>query len=104
MLVTKALIGRNVVGVFFCQDLSTVAFRFKDKERPRGYTSKVTGLLHVGVSRERLERLSPWLQMLFSSAAVTGCCFVFCQKVTANVYFKLAGFGLAPCSRAVDHV
>uniref|UniRef100_A0A8C1TNZ3 Insulin-degrading enzyme n=1 Tax=Cyprinus carpio TaxID=7962 RepID=A0A8C1TNZ3_CYPCA len=29
-----------------CKDLNTVAFRFKDKERPRGYTSKVTGLLH----------------------------------------------------------
>ena len=25
-----------------------MAFRFKDKERPRGYTSKVAGLLHVG--------------------------------------------------------
>lgn len=24
-----------------------MAFRFKDKERPRGYTSKVAGLLHV---------------------------------------------------------
>uniref|UniRef100_A0A8C1J4J2 Insulin-degrading enzyme n=1 Tax=Cyprinus carpio TaxID=7962 RepID=A0A8C1J4J2_CYPCA len=30
-----------------CKDLNTVAFRFKDKERPRGYTSKVAGLLHV---------------------------------------------------------
>lgn len=30
------------------QDLNNVAFRFKDKERPRGYTSKVAGLLHVG--------------------------------------------------------
>lgn len=30
------------------QDLNKVAFRFKDKERPRGYTSKVAGLLHVG--------------------------------------------------------
>ncbi|XP_077468560.1 insulin-degrading enzyme isoform X3 [Stigmatopora argus] len=29
-----------------CKDLNKVAFRFKDKERPRGYTSKVTGLLH----------------------------------------------------------
>uniref|UniRef100_A0A3P9HS55 Insulin-degrading enzyme n=1 Tax=Oryzias latipes TaxID=8090 RepID=A0A3P9HS55_ORYLA len=29
-----------------CKDLSKVAFRFKDKERPRGYTSKVAGLLH----------------------------------------------------------
>uniref|UniRef100_A0AAZ3RRR4 Insulin-degrading enzyme n=1 Tax=Oncorhynchus tshawytscha TaxID=74940 RepID=A0AAZ3RRR4_ONCTS len=29
-----------------CKDLNTVAFRFKDKERPRGYTSKVSGLLH----------------------------------------------------------
>ncbi|RXN10476.1 insulin-degrading enzyme [Labeo rohita] len=29
-----------------CKDLNTVAFRFKDKERPRGYTSKVAGLLH----------------------------------------------------------
>ncbi|XP_021171992.2 insulin-degrading enzyme isoform X2 [Fundulus heteroclitus] len=29
-----------------CKDLSRVAFRFKDKERPRGYTSKVAGLLH----------------------------------------------------------
>uniref|UniRef100_A0A8C4F6G5 Insulin-degrading enzyme n=1 Tax=Dicentrarchus labrax TaxID=13489 RepID=A0A8C4F6G5_DICLA len=27
-------------------DLNKVAFRFKDKERPRGYTSKVAGLLH----------------------------------------------------------
>lgn len=24
-----------------------MAFRFKDKERPRGYTSKVASLLHV---------------------------------------------------------
>ncbi|XP_006630449.2 insulin-degrading enzyme isoform X1 [Lepisosteus oculatus] len=29
-----------------CKDLNTVAFRFKDKERPRGYTSKIAGLLH----------------------------------------------------------
>ncbi|MGH0158734.1 UNVERIFIED_CONTAM: hypothetical protein FKN15_052350 [Acipenser sinensis] len=29
-----------------CKDLNTVAFRFKDKERPRGYTSKVAGMLH----------------------------------------------------------
>lgn len=32
---------------FSLQDLNKVAFRFKDKERPRGYTSKVAGLLHV---------------------------------------------------------
>lgn len=31
----------------FLQDLNKVAFRFKDKERPRGYTSKVASLLHV---------------------------------------------------------
>uniref|UniRef100_A0A3Q0QWJ7 Insulin-degrading enzyme n=1 Tax=Amphilophus citrinellus TaxID=61819 RepID=A0A3Q0QWJ7_AMPCI len=29
-----------------CKDLNKVAFRFKDKERPRGYTSKIAGLLH----------------------------------------------------------
>ncbi|XP_042081303.1 insulin-degrading enzyme isoform X2 [Haplochromis burtoni] len=29
-----------------CKDLNNVAFRFKDKERPRGYTSKIAGLLH----------------------------------------------------------
>ncbi|KAM9326665.1 insulin-degrading enzyme [Gastrophryne carolinensis] len=29
-----------------CKDLNAVAFRFKDKERPRGYTSKLAGLLH----------------------------------------------------------
>uniref|UniRef100_A0A8C4Z924 Insulin-degrading enzyme n=1 Tax=Gadus morhua TaxID=8049 RepID=A0A8C4Z924_GADMO len=29
-----------------CKDLNNVAFRFKDKERPRGYTSKVAGLLY----------------------------------------------------------
>uniref|UniRef100_A0A8D0DH37 Insulin-degrading enzyme n=1 Tax=Sander lucioperca TaxID=283035 RepID=A0A8D0DH37_SANLU len=29
-----------------CKDLNKVAFRFKDKERPRGYTSKVAGLVH----------------------------------------------------------
>ncbi|XP_068423658.1 insulin-degrading enzyme isoform X4 [Clinocottus analis] len=29
-----------------CKDLNKVAFRFKDKERPRGYTSKVSGLVH----------------------------------------------------------
>ncbi|KAG8551692.1 hypothetical protein GDO81_004220 [Engystomops pustulosus] len=29
-----------------CKDLNAVGFRFKDKERPRGYTSKVSGLLH----------------------------------------------------------
>ncbi|KAL7990487.1 hypothetical protein Chor_013917, partial [Crotalus horridus] len=28
------------------QDLNAVAFRFKDKERPRGYTSKLAGMLH----------------------------------------------------------
>ena len=28
-----------------------MAFRFKDKERPRGYTSKVAGLLHVRLPR-----------------------------------------------------
>lgn len=35
----------------FClslQDLKKVAFRFKDKERPRDYTSKIAGLLQVG--------------------------------------------------------
>uniref|UniRef100_A0A673G1F0 Insulin-degrading enzyme n=1 Tax=Sinocyclocheilus rhinocerous TaxID=307959 RepID=A0A673G1F0_9TELE len=32
-----------------CKDLNTVAFRFKDKERPRGYTSKVAGLLPLAV-------------------------------------------------------
>lgn len=26
-----------------------MAFRFKDKERPRGYTSKLGGMLHVSV-------------------------------------------------------
>lgn len=30
-----------------------MAFRFKDKERPRGYTSKVAGLLHVGFSNSQ---------------------------------------------------
>lgn len=30
------------------QDMKKVAFRFSDKERPRDYTSKVAGLLHVG--------------------------------------------------------
>ncbi|XP_043912628.1 insulin-degrading enzyme isoform X1 [Protopterus annectens] len=29
-----------------CKDLNAMAFRFKDKERPRGYTSKLAGLLH----------------------------------------------------------
>ncbi|XP_066457093.1 insulin-degrading enzyme isoform X2 [Eleutherodactylus coqui] len=29
-----------------CKDLNAVAFRFKDKERPRGYTSKLAGLQH----------------------------------------------------------
>ncbi|XP_073452147.1 insulin-degrading enzyme isoform X1 [Aquarana catesbeiana] len=29
-----------------CKDLNAVAFRFKDKEPPRGYTSKLAGLLH----------------------------------------------------------
>ncbi|CAM5157075.1 unnamed protein product [Natator depressus] len=29
-----------------CKDLNAVAFRFKDKERPRGYTSKLGGILH----------------------------------------------------------
>ncbi|XP_028738725.1 insulin-degrading enzyme isoform X2 [Peromyscus leucopus] len=29
-----------------CKDLNAVAFRFKDKERPRGYTSKLAGKLH----------------------------------------------------------
>uniref|UniRef100_A0A9L0K504 Insulin-degrading enzyme n=1 Tax=Equus asinus TaxID=9793 RepID=A0A9L0K504_EQUAS len=29
-----------------CKDLNAVAFRFKDKERPRGYTSKIAGILH----------------------------------------------------------
>ncbi|XP_019411060.1 PREDICTED: insulin-degrading enzyme [Crocodylus porosus] len=28
------------------RDLNAVAFRFKDKERPRGYTSKLAGMLH----------------------------------------------------------
>ncbi|KAM7330151.1 hypothetical protein ACRRTK_011764 [Alexandromys fortis] len=28
------------------RDLNAVAFRFKDKERPRGYTSKIAGKLH----------------------------------------------------------
>uniref|UniRef100_A0A8C0JL57 Insulin-degrading enzyme n=1 Tax=Canis lupus dingo TaxID=286419 RepID=A0A8C0JL57_CANLU len=28
------------------KDLNAVAFRFKDKERPRGYTSKIAGILH----------------------------------------------------------
>ncbi|XP_063818112.1 insulin-degrading enzyme isoform X1 [Pseudophryne corroboree] len=29
-----------------CKDLNAVSFRFKDKEHPRGYTSKIAGLLH----------------------------------------------------------
>lgn len=29
-----------------------MAFRFKDKERPRGYTSKVAGLLHVRLASD----------------------------------------------------
>ncbi|KAG8523499.1 Insulin-degrading enzyme [Galemys pyrenaicus] len=29
-----------------CKDLNAVAFRFKDKERPRSYTSKIAGVLH----------------------------------------------------------
>uniref|UniRef100_A0A8C4YMS4 Insulin-degrading enzyme n=1 Tax=Gopherus evgoodei TaxID=1825980 RepID=A0A8C4YMS4_9SAUR len=29
-----------------CKDLNAVAFRFKDKEEPRGYTSKLGGILH----------------------------------------------------------
>ncbi|XP_042192680.1 insulin-degrading enzyme isoform X1 [Callorhinchus milii] len=29
-----------------CKDLNAMAFRFKDKERPRGYTSKLAGSLH----------------------------------------------------------
>ncbi|XP_078079642.1 insulin-degrading enzyme isoform X1 [Mustelus asterias] len=29
-----------------CKDLNAMAFRFKDKERPRGYTSRLAGLLH----------------------------------------------------------
>lgn len=66
----------------FLQDLNTVAFRFKDKERPRGYTSKVAGLLHVGVSLMKdFKRLSPWLQVLVSS----GCCSVFYQEIIASV-------------------
>lgn len=42
------LIVSSACSCFCLQDLSKVAFRFKDKERPRGYTSKVAGLLHVG--------------------------------------------------------
>lgn len=34
---------------FSFQDLNAVAFRFKDKERPRGYTSKIAGILHVSL-------------------------------------------------------
>ncbi|CAL8256778.1 unnamed protein product [Lota lota] len=37
-----------------CKDLNKVAFRFKDKERPRGYTSKVAGLLHYYPLEETL--------------------------------------------------
>ncbi|XP_042643938.1 insulin-degrading enzyme-like [Tyto alba] len=32
-----------------CKDLNAVAFRFKDKKRPRGYTSKLGGMLHAVV-------------------------------------------------------
>uniref|UniRef100_A0A8C5DFQ5 Insulin-degrading enzyme n=1 Tax=Gouania willdenowi TaxID=441366 RepID=A0A8C5DFQ5_GOUWI len=48
-----------------CKDLNKVAFRFKDKERPRGYTSKVAGLLHyypleeVLAAEYRLEDFRP---------------------------------------------
>ncbi|CAI5653429.1 unnamed protein product [Oreochromis niloticus] len=37
-----------------CKDLNNVAFRFKDKERPRGYTSKIAGLLHYYPLKEVL--------------------------------------------------
>ncbi|XP_032806215.1 insulin-degrading enzyme [Petromyzon marinus] len=37
-----------------CKDLGTMAFRFKDKERPRNYTSHITGLLHYYPIREVL--------------------------------------------------
>uniref|UniRef100_A0A674NK77 Insulin-degrading enzyme n=1 Tax=Takifugu rubripes TaxID=31033 RepID=A0A674NK77_TAKRU len=37
-----------------CKDLNKVAFRFKDKERPRGYTSKVASLLHYYPLKEVL--------------------------------------------------
>ncbi|KAM3913652.1 insulin-degrading enzyme isoform 1-T1 [Leptodactylus fuscus] len=36
------------------KDLNAVAFRFKDKERPRGYTSKVAGLLQDYCMKEAI--------------------------------------------------
>ncbi|XP_005991607.1 insulin-degrading enzyme isoform X2 [Latimeria chalumnae] len=50
-----------------CKDLNAVAFRFKDKERPRGYTSRIAGLLHyypieeVLAAEYLLEEFSPHL-------------------------------------------
>ncbi|XP_071090018.1 insulin-degrading enzyme-like [Haliotis cracherodii] len=37
-----------------CQDLSAMAFRFKDKERPRGYVSSLSGMIHDYVMPEVL--------------------------------------------------
>ncbi|XP_041865501.1 insulin-degrading enzyme-like [Melanotaenia boesemani] len=37
-----------------CKDLRKIAFRFKDKERPRGYTSSVAGQIHYYPLEEAL--------------------------------------------------
>lgn len=66
-----------------------MAFRFKDKERPRGYTSKVAGLLHVGVSliKNTLKGCHHGYRCLCHQSAA-----LYCQEIIAGVkYFVWYG-------------
>uniref|UniRef100_A0A8C1QB43 Insulin-degrading enzyme n=1 Tax=Cyprinus carpio TaxID=7962 RepID=A0A8C1QB43_CYPCA len=87
-----------------CKDLNTVAFRFKDKERPRGYTSKVAGLLHVElvgllyfilvavVSKSfegQTDRTEEWYGTQYKQEAITDEAIKKWQNADLNGKFKL---------------
>ncbi|XP_016382081.1 insulin-degrading enzyme [Sinocyclocheilus rhinocerous] len=80
-----------------CKDLNTVAFRFKDKERPRGYTSKVAGLLRVAprvavVSKSfegQTDRTEEWYGTQYKQEAITNEAIKKWQDADLNGKFKL---------------
>uniref|UniRef100_A0A8C1J616 Insulin-degrading enzyme n=1 Tax=Cyprinus carpio TaxID=7962 RepID=A0A8C1J616_CYPCA len=75
-----------------CKDLNTVAFRFKDKERPRGYTSKVAGLLVAVVSKSfegQTDRTEEWYGTQYKQEAITDEAIKKWQNADLNGKFKL---------------
>uniref|UniRef100_A0A673G6B4 Insulin-degrading enzyme n=1 Tax=Sinocyclocheilus rhinocerous TaxID=307959 RepID=A0A673G6B4_9TELE len=85
-----------------CKDLNTVAFRFKDKERPRGYTSKVAGLF-LGSDKSKIawvavvsksfegqtDRTEEWYGTQYKQEAITNEAIKKWQDADLNGKFKL---------------